>query len=150
MKEYLNPLKGGGYELSDTRACVNSIEVPCGGNYLYISDFGNQFTALEMGYRDATLVWQRSEPVDAEFELPSVESTLSERQGEYGEFSDVAETTQKLMSFVVGRDYSHVQLEALHMICSKLARIKHGDSKKVDTWHNIAGYATLVVNDLSK
>jgi hypothetical protein len=34
------------------------------------------------------------------------------------------------------------------MICSKLARLACGDADHVDSWHDIAGYATLVVKDL--
>lgn len=78
-----------------------------------------------------------------------VDDTLSQRQSQYGEFKDVADTTQKLMSFLTGNGYTCVQLESLHMICSKLARIAHGDPNHIDSWHDIAGYATLVVNDLS-
>ena len=44
---------------------------------------------------------------------------------------------------------SAVQQEALHMICSKLARIANGDPNHVDSWHDIAGYASLVVKDIN-
>ena len=78
----------------------------------------------------------------------NIGNTLSERQSQYGSFKDVANTTQKLMDqFALGR-MSYVQREALHMICSKLARIANGDPNHIDSWHDIAGYATLVVNDL--
>lgn len=78
----------------------------------------------------------------------AVESMLADRQSQYGDFKDVANTTQWLMDqFALGR-MSNVQREALHMICSKLARIANGDPNHIDSWHDIAGYATLVVNDL--
>ena len=78
----------------------------------------------------------------------AVESTLNERHSQYGEFKDVADTTTVFMDqFALGY-MSNVQREALHMICSKLARIANGDPNHVDSWHDIAGYATLVVNDL--
>ena len=88
------------------------------------------------------------EAVD-EFVESNVEQTLSDRESTYGSFSDVADTTQKLMSFLALKDCSCVQQEAMHMICSKLARIANGDPYHVDSWHDIAGYATLVVKDIN-
>jgi hypothetical protein len=38
---------------------------------------------------------------------------------------------------------SSTQLEALDMICSKLARIVCGDPNEPDHWHDIGGYAKL-------
>jgi hypothetical protein len=34
------------------------------------------------------------------------------------------------------------------MICHKMARIMNGDPNYVDSWADIAGYATLVANRL--
>lgn len=79
-----------------------------------------------------------------------IDATLAERQAQYGEFSDVAELTSDLMGDLLKDDMSFVQREALHMICSKLSRLRHGDVNKIDTWLDIAGYATLVVRDLEK
>ena len=76
--------------------------------------------------------------------------TLAERESQYGSFSDVAELTCDLMGDLLRDDMSFVQREALHMICSKLARILCGDINKIDSWLDIAGYATLVVQDLEK
>lgn len=85
---------------------------------------------------------------DQHAEIEQVRQTLNERQSQYGSFKDVADTTAALMDqFALGR-MSNVQREALHMICSKLARIANGDPNHVDSWHGIAGYATLVVDDL--
>lgn len=109
-------------------------------------------------YGDTSIIWQREqdEPFltpectlnDQYAEIEKVRQTLNERQSQYGSFKDVADTTQKLMDqFALGR-MSNVQREALHMICSKLARIANGDPNHVDSWHDIAGYATLVVDDL--
>jgi len=79
-----------------------------------------------------------------------VDTTLAERESQYGSFSDVAELTCDLMGDLIRAEMSFVQREALHMICSKLARIRCGDINKIDSWHDIAGYATLVVQDLEK
>jgi len=79
-----------------------------------------------------------------------VEATLAERQGQYGDFSKVAGVSQHLQSVIwaAGADFDDVQQEAIQMICSKLARLACGDADHVDSWHDIAGYATLVVKDL--
>lgn len=86
MREFLNPLKNGGYELSDTRACVDSIEVPEGAKYMtnpykyFWRDnkesphfnsgkwvFNDGETINEYLKRsEAKIVWQRSNPVDSE------------------------------------------------------------------------------------
>lgn len=39
-------------------------------------------------------------------------------------------------------------LEALDMICHKIARILAGDPNEPDHWHDIAGYATLVEKEI--
>lgn len=78
----------------------------------------------------------------------SIADTLSERQTTYGDFKDVANTTQYLLQMLSSDAMSDVQLEALHMICSKLSRIAHGDPNHKDSWHDIAGYATLVERSL--
>lgn len=78
----------------------------------------------------------------------SITDTLNERQSTYGDFKDVANTTQYLLQMLSTDAMSDVQLEALHMICSKLARIAHGDPNYKDNWHDIAGYATLVERSL--
>lgn len=78
-----------------------------------------------------------------------VDDTLNQRQSQYGDFHDVAHTTQYLLQMLSNDKMSDVQLESLHMICSKLARIAHGDPNHIDSWHDIAGYATLVVKDIS-
>jgi len=83
-------------------------------------------------------------------EARQVEATLAERQGQYGDFSKVAGVSQHLQSVIwaAGADFDDVQQEAIQMICSKLARLACGDADHVDSWHDIAGYATLVVKDL--
>ena len=46
-------------------------------------------------------------------------------------------------------DMYHYQAESLDMICNKIARIVCGDSNYIDSWHDISGYATLVVQQLT-
>ena len=78
----------------------------------------------------------------------TIEATLAERGSRYGDFESVAETTRALMRTLADADkfdeLSSAQYEALHMICSKMARIVNGDPDYTDNWHDIAGYAKLV------
>ena len=78
----------------------------------------------------------------------TIEATLAERGSRYGDFESVAGTTRALMRTLADADrfdeLSAAQYEALHMICSKMARIVNGDPDYTDNWHDIAGYAKLV------
>lgn len=175
MKEYLDANRNYEFVLS-TEKDDGFIEIPEGMNFAYKDEFNVHFTKMEMGYRDSVLVWQRGSEAeslvdwsnvinnaqqifdhenagkpslnDQYAEIEQVRQTLNERESQYGSFKDVADTTAVFMDqFALGR-MSSVQREALHMICSKLARIANGDPNHVDSWHDIAGYATLVVDDL--
>lgn len=78
---------------------------------------------------------------------------LDERAETYGAFIDNAKVSQNLKAMCEesrnwdAMDYD--QLEAVHMICSKLSRLLTGDCNHIDSWADIAGYATLVSDRLS-
>lgn len=93
-------------------------------------------------------VSNRVEQLRSVEEARQVEATLAERQNQYGDFKDVAHLSQGLQSLLSVGNFSDTQQEAIQMICSKLARLACGDADHVDSWHDIAGYATLVVKDL--
>ena len=80
----------------------------------------------------------------------NVEQTLSDRESTYGSFKDVADTTSKLMGVLLNSKNGQIlpcaHQEALHMICSKMARIVNGDCNYKDNWHDIGGYAKLIEN----
>jgi hypothetical protein len=85
----------------------------------------------------------------------NVNATLDERGERYGKFANHASITQRMeMHFVksMGVEKYAVlqpyQKEALHMIFHKLARIANGDPNYADSWVDIAGYATLVAEEL--
>lgn len=86
--------------------------------------------------------------------MTKVDKTLEERGNRYGSFKGHAEITQgikMLMRSVDGWDrLNDSQSEALEMIAHKIARILNGDPNYADNWHDIAGYATLVDEQLSK
>ena len=79
--------------------------------------------------------------------MSDVDSTLNKRGERYGNYSDVASTTQQLMAIVeCGANYEHLNAEqktSLFMICNKIARAVNGDPQYFDNYRDIAGYATL-------
>ena len=85
--------------------------------------------------------------------MNEINNTLNERGERYGNYSNVAGTTQQLMAIVEsGANYEHLNAEqktSLFMICNKMARIVNGDFNFIESWHDIAGYATLVEQELS-
>ena len=84
----------------------------------------------------------------------SVEDTLAERGKTHGNFEDMANTTQFFKDEMRGYDnwnkLDQDQREALDMIVHKISRILNGDPNHADTWHDIAGYAKLVDDRLSR
>lgn len=83
----------------------------------------------------------------------AVENTLEERGKRYGEFSHHALISQDLKMIIHRTDgwkrLGVDQAEALDMIMHKIARILNGDPNYMDSWHDIAGYATLVEQRLT-
>lgn len=81
-----------------------------------------------------------------------LQETLTQRGNRYGTFNDNANTCQYIKDFMRKHnswlDMTPYQMEALDMIAHKIARILNGDPSYIDSWHDIAGYATLVENIL--
>lgn len=81
--------------------------------------------------------------------------TLDERGSRYGLFVDQASCSQALknaLDYQLRIRHKHIDadmLEALEMIMHKIARIVNGDENYTDSWHDIAGYATLVEDRLN-
>ena len=75
-------------------------------------------------------------------------ATLNERAKNYGLFIDQAGLSQRLKAIVrVHNGWNNLeadQKEALEMVLHKVARIVNGNPEYVDSWHDIAGYVTLV------
>lgn len=87
--------------------------------------------------------------------MNNVDSTLEERGNRYGSYLDVSQTTADLFGVLCERmegreDLNAYHIEALHMICNKMARAVCGDPMYADNWHDIAGYARLVENEIAK
>jgi len=98
----------------------------------------------------------------------NVADTLAERGARYGKFTGHAEITQALKDVMSGwMSFSHESVEsnglrrskwhslsddkreALEMIAHKIGRILNGDPNYADSWHDIAGYAKLVEDNLN-
>lgn len=78
--------------------------------------------------------------------------TLAERGARYGRFEDQAVYAQGLNE-VADKSPNLAKMrpsqrEALRLIFNKVGRILNGDADYSDSWHDIAGYATLVDNEL--
>lgn len=86
--------------------------------------------------------------------MNSIEQTLEERGARYGDFSTHAEITQRLKDIVFSCEprpgWPPYICEALDMIMHKVGRIVNGDPLYADSWHDIAGYATLVGQIIAK
>ncbi|EHU1403009.1 TPA: hypothetical protein MIV70_27730 [Klebsiella pneumoniae] len=83
----------------------------------------------------------------------SIQNTLQQRGKRYGEFKDVAQLSNDLMRLLQAAPNYHQSLSdsqhfALVMMTNKMARIVNGDPNYLDNWHDIAGYATLVEQEL--
>ncbi len=78
----------------------------------------------------------------------SVTDTLTERGQSYGEYAvgtriamDLYERCHSTPSW---SQMNAGQRYAIFMFCAKMARLLNGDPNHADSWHDIAGYATLV------
>lgn len=85
--------------------------------------------------------------------MTDISDTLNERGARYGRFSAQAEISQGLKDLMqVTPNWEKLQAnqrEALEMIQHKIARLLNGDPNYDDSWHDIAGYATLVKDYLN-
>lgn len=78
----------------------------------------------------------------------SIEDTLKQRNGTHGDFTEQADLSQRLKDVLhTARNWYKLEpymQEALDMVAHKMARTLAGDPYHADSWHDIAGYATLV------
>jgi len=85
--------------------------------------------------------------------MNDIEKTLNERGARYGKFTGHATIAQGLKEEMKCHDgwnnLAADQREALEMIAHKIARILNGDPTYADSWHDIAGYAQLIVGRIN-
>jgi hypothetical protein len=83
-----------------------------------------------------------------------VDTILDVRGTNYGTFLSLSQVTQRLKAVAHNfagqnnKTFDADQAEALDMIFTKVGRILNGDSNHIDSWIDIAGYATLVADRL--
>lgn len=72
---------------------------------------------------------------------------LDKRGEQYGSYHELSKTAQTLKDvFRSKSDWEYLlpeERESIDLICTKLARLLHGDGDKTDTLDDIAGYARL-------
>ena len=86
--------------------------------------------------------------------MEDLQAILKERGEKYGPFDGQAAITQAMKEICrMSPGWMHCaphHREALEMIAHKVGRILNGDPDYDDSWRDIAGYAQLVVNELTK
>ena len=81
--------------------------------------------------------------------MSDLNKTLADRQKTHGDFQQVAKVAESLMGSIEFQRLSASQSFAVRMIIGKLARIVCGNPNEPDHWHDIAGYAKLVEDELT-
>lgn len=79
--------------------------------------------------------------------MDNISKTLTERGENYGNNWDAY---VKLKEACKGAGLNNLQEYAIDMILMKISRIVAGDAGHIDSWHDIAGYATLVEQKMTK
>lgn len=77
---------------------------------------------------------------------------IAARQDTHGDYVTTAAFAQQIKALFRGYagKMSADQRESLDMIATKVARILSGNPNDIDHWADIAGYAQLIVNRLSR
>jgi hypothetical protein len=82
-----------------------------------------------------------------------INTILIQRASSHGDYLDHARITQSIEIILrAGPKYERLdycQMESLHMIAHKMARIVCGNPNHIDHWNDIIGYAKLIVDQLS-
>lgn len=83
-----------------------------------------------------------------------VDAIVAERGKSYGDYRTqalIAQTLKDMFRDCPGwQNLEHIQRESLDMIACKASRILNGNPDHLDSWVDIAGYATIVATRISK
>jgi hypothetical protein len=86
--------------------------------------------------------------------MTDINTLLAERGKTHGKYEDHARVTQQLKEImhagVKWNALNNSEKEALEMIAHKIGRILSGNPHFKDHWDDIAGYSTLVANDVDR
>lgn len=148
-------LKGSADYFNSHEDAVLVVKSATSGKIYWLSaDYAGREKDIE---KVGDIVIAHREPVTDDDDLNGrtsfTESLITERGTRYGKFKDGADIMQSLkdtMRDVYGwNNLTESQKEALDMIQHKIGRILNGDPTYDDSWKDIAGYATLIVNELN-
>jgi hypothetical protein len=82
--------------------------------------------------------------------MSDIQATLAERGSRYGSFADQGKIEQNIKRAMHDSpnwaSLPDDSKSALEMIATKVSRILKGDPEYDDSWRDIAGYSTLIVN----
>jgi len=126
------------------------------------------FTPEEVGVSDETFIevalaasQGKGKPKPGEFievegakNAQEIDAILITRASNYGTFLGLSQVTQRLKGVAHqfagqnNKTFAPDQAEALDLIFTKVGRILNGDPNHIDSWLDIAGYATLVADRL--
>lgn len=148
-------LKGSADYFNGHEDAVLAVKSATSGKIHYLSaDYAGRDKDIE---KAGDIVIAHREPVtddDLNWRIISTEALITERGSRYGKFKDGAAIMQELKFAMREVDGWHnltpSQREALDMIQHKIGRILNGDPTYDDSWKDIAGYATLIVNELNE
>lgn len=147
-------LKGGADYFNGHEDAVLAVKSATSGKIHYLgADYAGRDKDIE---KSGDIVIAHREPVtddNLNGRTSSTEALITERGTRYGKFKDGAAIMQELKFVMREVDGWHnltpSQREALDMIQHKIGRILNGDPTYDDSWKDIAGYATLIVNELN-
>lgn len=147
-------LKGSADYFNGHEDAVLAVKSATSGKIHYLSaDYAGRDKDIE---KSGDIVIAHREPVtddDLNGHASSTEALITERGSRYGKFkygADIMQSLKDTMRDVDGwNTLTASQKEALDMIQHKIGRILNGDPTYDDSWKDIAGYATLIVNELN-
>jgi hypothetical protein len=70
------------------------------------------------------------------------------KESSHGRFGESARVSQSVKRMLYSPNYSDIEEYAIDMMAAKLGRIVCGDPHDPDHWRDIAGYASLVAQEL--
>ena len=84
--------------------------------------------------------------------MPKIETVLAERTNTHGDYKEQAAFAQQFKRMMrAGRNWERLdfyQAQSMEAFCDKASRILAGNYNEIDHWRDVAGYATLVVQEL--
>jgi hypothetical protein len=84
--------------------------------------------------------------------MTNIQIVLAERAATHGDYKEQAAFAQQFKRMMrAGRTWEQLdfyQAQSMEAFCDKVSRILCGNYNEIDHWRDVAGYATLVVQEL--